>query len=129
MRSSPWVAMIAVLLATGCNDAPTATYDQAFAADFAEQCEAGVGRATSQRACACWYERVSTEVPFDELPPLDDLMAPDATDDVVDPVLYEELADCVSAFGAVEDAPVTAPPPLTIPPETTTTTTAFVTEG
>ena len=120
--------MVAALIALGCSDAPEATYDQAFAADFAERCEVGVGRDTSQRACACWYERVSTEVPFDELPPLDELMAPDATEDVVDPALYEKLADCVGAFGAVENAPVTAPPPLTVPPETTTTT-VLVAEG
>jgi hypothetical protein len=120
--------MTVALVSAGCSETPVATYDQAFAADFAQRCEAGVGRATSQRACACWYERVSTEVPFDELPSLDELMAPDASEDVVDPVLYEELADCVGAFGAVEAAPVTAPPPLTIPPETTTTT-AFVGEG
>lgn len=121
MRSKIWPAVVMVLVFGACSDDPALAYDEAFRSDFERACLSGVGNAGAQ-ACACWYERISIEVPFEDLPPLDDLTATAVADDVVDPVLYEQLADCVQAFGAASTVPVTEPPPLTVPSSTTTMT-------
>jgi hypothetical protein len=116
------------LLVAGCRDEPAATYDAAFQAEFASACRTAVEGDGGAEACGCWYERLSTEVPFDELPTIDELVASESPEDVVDPELYEWLADCVRAFGATGGAPLTAPPPPTVPAAATTTT-ALAAEG
>jgi hypothetical protein len=128
VRNVVLVALVVAMLAGACSDDPSPVYDDAFQADFERACQVAVGGNSGTAACRCWYRRLSTEVPFDELPALDDLTGPDASEDVVAPELYEQLADCARAFGQEADVPVTAPPPVTVPRPTTTSTT-LTTEG
>jgi hypothetical protein len=123
VRNVALTAAAVIVLAAACSDDPPPVYDDAFQADFERACQVAVGGDSGADACRCWYERLSMELPFDELPALEDLTAAQAPEDVVDPELYEQLADCALAFGAVADVPVTAPPPVTLPRPATTTTT------
>lgn len=128
IRIAAVAAGAVTVLAAGCGDEPAPTYDEAFKAEFTQACLAEVGGGSGARVCDCWYERLRAEVPFDELPALDDLVASDVSEDAVDPALYDRLAACVRAFGDVGGVPATAPPPLTVPRPSTTTTT-LVLEG
>lgn len=118
------LAVTAVLLAVACSDEPEPGYDQAFQAEFVRACRASIPGEAGAAACGCWYERLQADVAFEDLPSLDELTAPAADEDSVDPALYEPLADCVRAAGAAVTVPATAPPPPTVPrPSTSTTTT------
>ena len=128
VRSAALAAAVAAMLAAACSGDPALTYDSVFQAEFDRACVAGVGDDSGAETCGGWYERLTLEVPFEELPALEDLTAPEADEDVVDPELYEHLADCARAFGSPGGVPVTAPPPLTVP-RSTTTTTALIAEG
>jgi hypothetical protein len=123
VRHIALAAAAVAMLAAACSDEPAPAYDSAFQADFERACQAAVGGDSGVETCSCWYERLSMEVPFDELPALEDLTASEVPEDVVDPELYERLADCARAFGAVGGVPVTAPPPVTVPRPPITTTT------
>lgn len=115
-------ATASALVLGACSDEPPPAYDAAFRVEFISACRSSVDDDIGEDACSCWYERLSMEVEFEELPALDDLTDPEAEEDVVDPEIYERLADCVRAFGTGGGAPLTAPPPLTVPRPTTTTT-------
>ena len=117
------LAVTAVLLAVACSDEPEPGYDRAFRAEFTRACRASLTGEAGAAACGCWYERLQAEVAFGDLPSLDELTAPAADEDRVDPELYESLADCVRAAGAAVTVPATAPPPPTVPPPSTSTTT------
>lgn len=114
--------VVAALVVVGCSNGSAPDDEGAYRVEFIAACQAGVGGATGVGACGCWYERLLSDVPFEELPDLDVLTAPDAAEDAVNPELYELLADCVRAFGAAGEVPATAPPPLTLPAPPTTTT-------
>lgn len=128
VRNVVLAAAVTALVAVGCSDEAAAGYDDAFQADFETACQSAVSGESAAVACRCWYERLSAEVPFAELPSLDDLTGSDPLDEAVDPELYERLADCALAFGAVAGVEVTAPPPVTVP-RPTTTTTVLIAEG
>lgn len=122
VRKVAVTAAIVAMAAVGCGGTSAPAYDEAFQADFERACGVAVPGETGPAVCRCWYERVSTEVPIDELPPLEQLTATEAPEDIVDPEVYEWLADCARAFGDSSGVPVTAPPPVTSPRPTTTTT-------
>ncbi|MEL7210627.1 MAG: hypothetical protein AAGK32_20735, partial [Actinomycetota bacterium] len=73
------------LVVAACSEEEPPGYDAAFRAEFEQACLDGVTGEGGADACACWYERVSSEVAFEDLPPLDDLTAPAADEDDVDP--------------------------------------------
>ena len=112
-----------LLVAAACSDPPPPEYGAAYASDFIQACRAGVGPERSEAVCRCWYERFEAATPFDELPTLDDLTSADAPSDVVDPVFYERLADCVLEVGAAVTVPPGTVPLPTLPPTTLPATT------
>ena len=128
IRCAALAAAATLLFAAACSGEDPPTYDRAFQADFVRACRAGLGSASASEACGCWYETLTQEVPFEELPPLEDLTAAEAPEDVVDPGLYEYLADCAGELGGAVRVPATVPPPLTVP-RPTTTTTVLIAEG
>jgi hypothetical protein len=123
--------VVAVLVAAGCSDGASGAYDAEFEADFTARCEDAYDHPGGPQVCGCWFDALSQSVQFDDLPPVDDLLADDfegAPSRIPGSELEVPLAllaTCVrnlAAGGTIGD-PV---PPPTTPREPTTTTTTTV---
>jgi hypothetical protein len=121
----------ATLVAVGCSDDEPADYDAEFRADFLARCEDAYDHPGGPQVCGCWYDSLSGEVAFGDLPDLGDLLADDFDDaptrvpggDLDVPLAA--LATCVRDLAAVATIDPPAPPPTAPrepPPPTTTTT-------
>jgi len=124
-------ALVGLLALVGCSDGDAADYDAAFQEDFLAECTGAFGRPGAPQVCGCWYDGLVDAVAFEDLPPLDDLVADDF--DIAPTRLpggeldvpLEILADCVRTSGAAPTIgsvvpPPTEPRPPTTPPPTTT---------
>ncbi len=126
---------LALLLLAGCSDGEAADYDEEFHDEFLQACEDAFGSPEAPQVCGCWYDQVSEDVAFEDLPSIDDLVGDDF--DVAPTRLpggdldrpLQILAECVRLVGSeplIGSAvpPPTLPRPPTTPPTTTTTVVA-----
>lgn len=126
------VLVVGVLVATGCRDGEAADYDAAFQEDFLARCTDAFGRPGAPQVCGCWYDGLVDAVAFEDLPPLDDLVADDF--DIAPTRLpggeldvpLELLAGCVRTSGAAPTMDDVVPPPTEPRPPTTPTTATTV---
>jgi hypothetical protein len=130
-RTAAALLLVGLLLA-GCSDGEAADYDEEFRTDFVNRCVDTYAQPGAEQVCGCWYDTVSEQVEFQDLPSIDDLMGDDF--DVAPTRLpgsdmdvpMQTLAACVRQVGA-EPTVGTAPPPPTLPrPPTTPPTTTTV---
>jgi len=133
MRRPVLAVGLALLLAAACSDGETADYDDEYHDEFLERCGDAVGGPAAPQVCGCWYDTVSEEVAFEDLPSIDDLLADDFDDaptrvpggDLDRPL--QLLAECVRTVGAEPLLGSAVPLPTSpLPPTTTTSTTTTV---
>lgn len=122
------VALVALL--AGCSSSEPADYDEAFRTDFVSRCREAYGRPGAEQVCGCWHDALVQAVPFEDLPPIDDLLADDfdiAPDRLPGNPMQQPLAllaGCVRFLQAEPTIdqrlpPPTLPaPPTTVPPTT-----------
>jgi hypothetical protein len=132
-----WRVLAAALLLgplawSGCRAGEAADYDASFQRDFLARCSESFGRPGAPQVCGCWYEGLVDAVAFEDLPPMDDLVADDFA---IAPtrvpggdldVPLEVLATCVRTLGAAPTVGSVVPPPTTPRPPTTPTTATTV---
>ena len=108
---------VVALLLVACGGGEEEGYTEEFNAAFVDTCVDAEG-SPGEDACRCWSEGVQDNIPFEDLPELDRLVAGDDPEDLPEEP-FQILARC-----SVNAAPApTVPTTTTQPPPSTTATT------